>query len=42
MKIDSRGLDEFYSRYGPVLSAKACIDANYTPVGYGFVSFQES
>ena len=36
----SKGLEEYFSRYGPVKSAKVSINPDYSSRGYGFVCFQ--
>jgi polyadenylate-binding protein len=38
-EISSKGLEESYSSFGPVLSCKVSIDENYKSRGYGFVCF---
>ncbi len=38
----SKDLEEFFSQYGEVKTAKAAINADYKLLGYGFVTFKEA
>ena len=42
LKAYSKDLEEFFSKFGKVKTAKAAIDSEYGLLGYGFVTFEEA
>lgn len=39
-QVYSKNIDEIFSRFGKIKSAKASINSDYTQRGYGFVTFE--
>lgn len=41
LTVHSKELEETFKRFGEIKTAKAAIDSDYKPLGYGFVTFKD-
>ena len=39
--VTSKALEDRFAKYGPIVSSRVVINKNHTPLGYGFVIFED-